>query len=127
KKFNEPQRQTLSDLVRDQIGVETQTYCANCGAKRLTINGLKGEHTSILIDGLPLHSAISSFYGVETVPVNGIQEINVMRGAGASLTNPEAIGGTLDIITVDPLTPRQSYSTSLSFNDQLSGTGQNHS
>lgn len=127
RKFKDPQRQTLSDLVKDQIGVETQTYCANCGAKRLTINGLKGEHTSILIDGLPLHSAISSFYGVDSVPVNGIQEVNVMRGAGASLTNPEAIGGTLDIVTVDPLTPRQSYSTSLTVNDQLSGTGQNHS
>lgn len=127
QKFNEPQRQTLSDLVKDQIGVDSQVYCANCGAKRLTINGLKGEHTSILVDGIPLHSAISSFYGVDTVPVNGIQEINVMRGAGASLTNPEAIGGTLNLITVDPLVKKQSYSTSLSVNDELVGTAQNHS
>ncbi len=127
QKLKEPQRQTLSDLVKDQVGVDSQVYCANCGAKRLTINGLKGEHTSILVDGIPLHSAISSFYGVDTVPVNGIQEINVMRGAGASMTNPEAIGGTLNLITIDPLVQRQSYSTSLSVNDQIVGTAQNHS
>ena len=83
-------------------GLITRPTCANCGAKRLRINGLKGEHTSILIDGLPLHSTISSFYGVDNIPVNGIENILVMRGAGASLTNPEAIGGTINIQTVDP-------------------------
>lgn len=127
EKFTQPNRQSLADIVKDQVGVETQTYCANCGAKRLTINGLKAEHTSILIDGLPLHSAVSSFYGVESVPVNGIKDIEVMRGAGASLTNPEAIGGTLNLITVDPLTPVHNYSTSMSVNDKFGMSAQNHS
>lgn len=126
-KFEQPNRQSLADLVKDQIGVEAQTYCSNCGAKRLTINGLKGEHTSILVDGLPLHSSVSSFYGVDSIPVNGIEEINVMRGTGASMVNPEAIGGTLNLITVDPLTPRQIYSTSMSVGDSLNSSAQNHS
>lgn len=103
QKLKAASTQSLADAVATQVGVDTQTYCANCGAKRLTINGMKGEHTSILIDGLPLHSAVSSFYGVDSIPVTGLSEINVMRGAGASLVNPEAIGGTLDLITVDPL------------------------
>ncbi len=127
QKFTQPDRQSVADLVKDQVGVEAQTYCSNCGAKRLTINGLKGEHTSILVDGLPLHSAVSSFYGVDSIPVNGLEQIDVMRGTGASMTNPEAIGGTLDLITVNPLIPKQVYSTSLSVNDELEGTAQNHS
>lgn len=102
EKMEDPFRQTLSDLVKDQPGLDTQVYCANCGAKRLTINGLKGEHTSILVDGLPLHSAVSSFYGVDNVPILGLRKVEVMRGAGASLSNPEAIGGTLNLLTVDP-------------------------
>lgn len=127
EKFKEPQRQNLTDLVKDQAGVDAQVYCANCGAKRLTINGLKGEHTSILVDGLPLHSAVSSFYGVDNVPINGIQDVQVMRGAGASLTNPEAIGGTLNIITVDPLSAANNYQTSFGVDDQFNGKSQNHS
>ncbi|NCN41050.1 TonB-dependent receptor [bacterium] len=127
EKFNQANRQSLADLVKDQVGVEAQTYCSNCGAKRLTINGLKGEHTSILIDGLPLHSAVSSFYGVDSIPVNGIDQIDVMRGSGASMTNPEAIGGTLDLITVNPLVANQIYSTSLSVNDSINSSAQNHS
>ena len=127
KKFSDPTRQSIADLVRDQVGVDAQTYCANCGAKRLTINGLRGEHTSILVDGVPLHSAVSSFYGVDTIPLLGVQEVQVMRGAGASLTNPEAIGGTLNIVTVDPLQAPSKYSTSLGVDDRFHGKSQNHS
>jgi outer membrane receptor for ferrienterochelin and colicin len=126
-KLSDPRRQNLSDILQDQIGVDSQTYCANCGAKRLTINGLKGEHTSILIDGLPLHSAVSSFYGVDNIPSNGIEDVQVMRGAGASLTNPEAIGGTLNLITVDPLSASNKFSSSIGFDDKINGKSQNHS
>ena len=127
EKLRDSSRQNLNDVVSDQVGVDSQSYCANCGAKRLTINGLKGEHTSILIDGLPLHSAVSSFYGVDNIPTNGLSEVQVMRGAGASLTNPEAIGGTLNLITVNPLDFTNTYSTSISVDDKLSGKSQNHS
>lgn len=127
EKLSEPSRQNLNDVVKDQVGVDSQAYCANCGAKRLTINGLKGEHTSILVDGLPLHSAVSSFYGVDNIPTNGLSEVQVMRGAGASLANPEAIGGTLNLITVDPLDTPNSYSTSIGVDDDISGKSQNHS
>lgn len=127
KKIKSSDRQNLSDILKDQAGVDSQIYCANCGAKRLTINGLKGEHTSILIDGLPLHSAISSFYGVDNIPSLGLEEIQVMRGAGASLTNPEAIGGTLNLVTVNPLDFKNSYATSFGFDDKLFGKSENHS
>ena len=125
-KFEDPYRQTLSDLVKDQIGLDTQVYCANCGAKRLTINGLKGEHTSILIDGLPLHSAVSSFYGVDAVPLLGLAGVEVMRGAGASLSNPEAIGGTLNLKTVDPLDFSSKLRTSFGVDDSFSRQSQNY-
>jgi len=127
EKLKDPRRQNLSEIVQDQIGVDSQAYCANCGAKRLTINGLKGEHTSILVDGLPLHSAVSSFYGVDNIPSVGLSEVQVMRGAGASLTNPEAIGGTLNLITINPLDFTNSYSTSVGVDDNLDGKSQNHS
>lgn len=125
-KFDDPFRQSLADLVKDQVGVDTQVYCANCGAKRLTINGLKGEHTSILIDGIPLHSAVSSFYGVDSVPLLGLSSVEVMRGAGAALSNPESIGGTLNLITVDPLNFTSKIRTSFGVNDIGNRQSQNY-
>jgi outer membrane receptor for ferrienterochelin and colicins len=95
--------QTLAEAVANQSGVDAQNACANCGSKRLMINGLRGEHTTVLIDGIPMHSAVSSFYGMDAIPVVGIESIEVSRGAGASLIAPEAIGGVLNIITTKPL------------------------
>lgn len=93
---------TLADALKQTKGIDTQVFCANCGAKRISINGLKGEHTSILVDGMPLHSTVSSFYGVDAVPVIGIEKLEVKRGAGSALIAPEAIGGAIDIITTVP-------------------------
>lgn len=94
--------QTLAEAVANQSGVDPQNACANCGARRLMINGLRGEHTTVLIDGIPMHSAVSSFYGMDAIPVVGIESIEVSRGAGASLIAPEAIGGVLNVITLRP-------------------------
>lgn len=94
---------TLSQAVDNEQGIDTQTSCGNCGSKRISINGLRGEHTTVLVDGLPLHSAVSSFYGMDAVPVVGIENLEILRGAGTSLTAPEAIGGVINIQTINPV------------------------
>lgn len=82
----------------------------NCGAKRISINGLRGDHTSVLIDGIPLYSAVSSIYGFDAIPMQSVEEIEVRRGAGSALLNPEAIGGSINIVTVNPQESRSSAS-----------------
>jgi outer membrane receptor for ferrienterochelin and colicins len=124
-KLKDNSNQNLVDVLEEQVGVDAQTYCANCGAKRLSINGLKGEHSSILVDGLPLHSAVSSFYGVENIPIASLQDIHVMRGAGASLSNPEAIGGTLNLITQNPLDFTSSLGILYGIDDKFQGKNKN--
>lgn len=104
KEFQKKQAQTFAQAISNERGIDTQTACAFCGAKRVTINGMKGEHTTILVDGLPLHSTVSSFYGVEAIPLGGVDSIDIYRGSGAALTSPEAIGGAINIITKDIVT-----------------------
>ncbi len=96
---------TFAQAIDNEKGVDSQTSCAFCGAKRISINGLKGEHTTILVDGIPLHSTVSGFYGIEAIPLDGVESIDIYRGAGASLTAPESIGGSINIISVDPFVP----------------------
>lgn len=102
KQIDQSTAQSLADLVDNQPGVDTQDYCVNCGAKRLTINGLRAEHTSILVDGIPLYSSITSVYGLDTIPTFAIEEVEVMRGSGSALINPDSIGGTINIFTAHP-------------------------
>lgn len=94
---------TFTDALANERGVDAQTSCAFCGTKRVSINGLRGEHTTVLVDGLPLHSNISSFYGLDTIPLESIDEIEVRRGTGNAQAAPDSIGGTLNLVTREPL------------------------
>lgn len=118
KRLEQKKSASLSEAISGESGIESQTSCATCGSKRITVNGLRGEHTTILVDGVPLHSAVSSFYGVDAVPLSGVESIEVSRGSGASLVAPEAIGGVLNIITETP------HKNEVNLN-MTSGTSQN--
>lgn len=93
---------SLAKAVDLEPGVQTTLTCANCGSQRITLNGLRGENTTVLIDGIPAFSSVSSFYGMEAIPMVGVERLEIMRGAGASLTAPEAIGGAINIVTTIP-------------------------
>ncbi|NJM10296.1 MAG: Plug domain-containing protein [Bdellovibrionaceae bacterium] len=83
---------SLNEAMDRMPGVDSHDYCVNCGAKRISINGLRGDHTSVLVDGIPLYSAVTSVYGYDAIPMQSIHEIEVKRGTGGALINPEAIG-----------------------------------
>lgn len=90
---------SLSQAVDNTPGIRVQNECSMCGIKRVMINGLKGEHTTILVDGVPMHSTVSSYYGIDAITSAAIESIEVARGPGAALATPEAIGGAINIIS----------------------------
>lgn len=102
KEINQTQSATLAEAISKQAGISVSTGDSLCGFKRVQINGLQGEHTTVLVDGIPFNSTVSSFYGMDAISTADIESIEIARGAGASLTAPEAIGGTINIIPRKP-------------------------
>lgn len=96
------QSAVLSEALQFSPGVRVNNECSMCAVKRVMLNGLGGQHTTFLIDGLPAHTLVSGFYGPDALSMAGVERIEIARGAGASLTAPEAIGGTINIVTQDP-------------------------
>lgn len=96
------QANVLSQALVATPGVRVNNECSMCGVKRVMLNGLAGQHTTILIDGLPAHTMVSGFYGPDALSIAGVERIEVARGAGASLTAPEAIGGVINVVTMEP-------------------------
>ncbi|MGI9229198.1 MAG: TonB-dependent receptor plug domain-containing protein [Gammaproteobacteria bacterium] len=94
----------LSGAIAESPGVRVSNECSVCGVKRVMLNGMRGEHTSILTDGIPLHTMLSGYYAVDAIATTGVSRIEVARGAGASLIAPEAIGGTINVISRTPVT-----------------------
>lgn len=89
----------LSQAIAASPGVRVSNECSMCGVKRIMLNGMRGEHTTILTDGMPLHTMMAGYYAVDAIATTGVQRIEIARGAGASLIAPEAIGGTINVIS----------------------------
>ena len=90
---------SLTEAIAEAPGVRVNNECSMCGVKRVMLNGLRGEHTTILVDGIPTYTMMSGFYGLDAAASAGIGNIEIARGAGASLIAPEAIGGTINLVT----------------------------
>ncbi len=89
----------LTEAIDESAGIRVNNECSMCGVKRVMLNGLRGEHTTILVDNIPTYTMMSGFYGLDAAASAGIGAIEIARGAGASLTAPEAIGGTINLVT----------------------------
>jgi outer membrane receptor for ferrienterochelin and colicins len=66
------------------------------------MNGLGGSYSQILINGRPIFSPLTGLYGMEQIPANMVDRIEVVRGGGSALYGSSAIGGTVNIITTIP-------------------------
>ncbi|WKD49455.1 TonB-dependent receptor plug domain-containing protein [Microbulbifer spongiae] len=92
----------LTQAIEKSPGVRVSNECSMCGVKRIMLNGMRGEHSTILTDGIPLHTMMAGYYAVDALATTGVERIEVARGAGASLLAPEAIGGTINVISKEP-------------------------
>ena len=95
-------------------GLRVENNCQNCGFPQVRINGLEGPYSQILINSRPVVSALSGVYGLEQIPVNMIERVEVVRGGGSALFGANAVGGTINIITKDPVDNSFQISTNLS-------------
>ena len=95
---------SLADGLNYQPGVRVENDCQNCGFTQVRINGLDGHYSQILMNSRPVFSALAGVYGLEQIPANMIQRVEVMRGGGSALFGSSAVGGTVNIITKDPET-----------------------
>ena len=103
KLFENTNSATLSQGLNFQPGVRVENNCQNCGFQQVRINGLDGPYTQILVDSRPIFSALAGVYGLEQIPANMIERVEVMRGGGSALFGSSAIAGTVNIITKEPL------------------------
>lgn len=83
-------------------GIQPQLNCNVCNTGDIHINGMEGPYTMILIDGMPIVSALSTVYGLNGIPNSMIERVEVVKGPAASLYGSEAMGGIINVITKDP-------------------------
>ncbi|UYZ58816.1 TonB-dependent receptor [Hymenobacter latericus] len=83
-------------------GVRPQLNCNVCNTGDIHIHGLEGPYTMVLIDGMPIVSALSTVYGLSGIPNSMVERIEVVKGPASTLYGSEALGGLINVITKDP-------------------------
>ena len=109
KLFDITQSTCLAQGLNFQPGVRTEDDCQNCGFTQVRINGLDGHYSQILVDSRPVFSSLNGVYGLEQIPTNMIDRVEVVRGGGSALFGASAIGGTINIITKEPIRNSASF------------------
>ena len=109
KLFDITQSTCLAQGLNFQPGVRTEDDCQNCGFTQVRINGLDGHYSQILVDSRPVFSSLNGVYGLEQIPANMVDRVEVVRGGGSALFGASAIGGTINIITKEPIRNSASF------------------
>ena len=102
KLFRKNPTPSLFEAVGMINGVMPQLNCNVCNTGDIHINGMEGPYTMILIDGMPIVSALSTVYGLSGIPNSIVERIEVVKGPASSLYGSEAMGGLINVITKTP-------------------------
>ncbi len=94
---------SLADGLNFAPGVRVETNCQNCGFTQVRLNGLDGAYTQILLNSRPIFTSLLGVYGLEQIPTNIIERVEVVRSGGSALYGSNAIAGTVNVITKDPV------------------------
>lgn len=90
---------TLPELLAREAGVQ---MTANGGAGKLSglfIRGTETRHTLLLIDGVRYGSATAGTPILETLPVEMIERIEVLKGPASALYGSDGVGGVVQVFT----------------------------
>lgn len=103
KIFKATQSIAISEGLNYQPGVRIENNCQNCGFTQVRMNGLEGAYSQILVNSRAIFSPLNSVYGLDQIPTNMVERIEVVRSGGSALFGSSAIAGTINIITKDPV------------------------
>lgn len=93
---------TISEGLAFVPGARMENNCQNCGFNQVRLNGMPGQYSQILIDGRPMFGSVMGVYGMELIPSNMVDRIEVLRGGGSSLYGSSAVAGSVNLILKDP-------------------------
>ncbi len=89
---------TLSEALNKAPGMKVRESGGVGSDMAVTMDGFSGKHVKVFIDGVPQEGVGSSF-GLNNIPVNYADHIEVYRGVVPVGFGADALGGVINIVT----------------------------
>ena len=90
---------SLGEVLERRAGVQLRTTGGAGQPQGLFMRGAGTSQTLVLVDGLRVSSATVGSTSIESIPVDMIERIEVVKGPLSSLYGSEAIGGVVQVFT----------------------------
>lgn len=105
---------TVQDALKYISGIKIDKNCGEWGGKgKVEIQGLSANYTLILVDGQRYHGGHGEGVDLQSIPIEMIERIEIVKGPASALYGSDALGGVINIITKSaPEKPSFTASTS---------------
>ena len=91
------------DLLRQDSSVFLEERGAGGGQADLVLRGGSFEQTLVLLNGFRINAAQTSHHNLDLpVPLEAMESIQVLEGAGSTLHGVDALSGVVDFLTAAP-------------------------
>jgi vitamin B12 transporter len=88
---------TLDQAIALLPGVNLRT--GGEGSPRIDLRGYRTRHVLLLLDGIPMNSALDMQFDPSSIPTENIEEIKLTSGGSSVLYGHGALGGVINIVT----------------------------
>ena len=103
----------IASLLGDIAGTQIQPTSPTTGNADLRIQGLQGQYSQILRDGLPLYGGFAGSFGILSVPPLDLRQIELLKGSNSTLYGGGAIAGLVNLVSKTPTLGTPQYTVTL--------------
>ncbi len=100
---------SVSDFLRVIPGYSTKDYQssmvtspANTAPSLRGLGGTSASRTLVLLDGIPMNEPFAGWVYWPRVPLGLVKQVEVVRGGSAGVWGDRAMGGVINLITIEP-------------------------
>jgi len=92
----------IASILGDVSGVQIQQTSVVSGDANIRIQGLGGQYTQLLRDGMPLFDGFSGGLSIMQIPPLDLRQVELIKGSASTLYGGGAIGGLVNLISKKP-------------------------
>ena len=105
----------IASLLQETLHLNIDRYGPHGNQSNITLRGISSRRVAILVNGVPVNSAMDGRFDIYQIDLNSIERIEVIYGGSDSRFNVSgAIGGVINIITIRKQEPGWRFSGSVS-------------
>jgi len=99
EKIEQDQLRLLPDALRQVPGLVIADRGTTGTVTGIFLRGTNSDQTLVVLDGRPIPANLAGLYNIETMALDNVERIEVLRGPASSLYGGRTLGGVINIIT----------------------------